>query len=282
VTDSTYRAMLDDVNVVLHPMTNVDGARLAVDRHRVNPNHMVHAARPGALGVDATVGLRDDDPIYPESQARRLIREAWLPDVYLNPHGYPSHEWVQYFAGYSAWVRSRRGGARDWWVPRSWFIPGFSWVDDEDNPDYKKAQFAMLDSMAAAMTGYEEVQEVNQRLYRRYRKYEVQDRDGFTEYFHNGMLVNMRLRGAESIGNGAYSPRITYFSATTEAPDEIARGEWLRIMVEMGVTHTSSMLRYLATGEFDVEREANAFDGVVTRKLFRVKPVLPPGDKEED
>jgi hypothetical protein len=281
VTDSAYKAMLDDVNVVLHPMTNVDGAQLAVDRHRVNPNHMVHAARPGALGVDATVGMRNDDPVYPESQARRLIREAWLPDVYLNPHGYPSHEWVQYFAGYSAWVRSRRGGARDWWVPRSWFIPGFTWVDDEDNPDYKKAQFAMLDSMAAAMTGHAEVDEVNRRLYHRYRKYEVQDREGFTEYFHNGMLVNMRLRGAESIGNGAYSPRITYFSATTEAPDEIARGEWLRIMVEMGVTHTSSMLRYLATGEYDVEREVSAFDGVITRKVFRERPVLPPGEKEE-
>ena len=24
----------------------------------------------------------------------------WLPDIYLNPHGYPSHEWVQQFAGY--------------------------------------------------------------------------------------------------------------------------------------------------------------------------------------
>ena len=282
VTDSTYRAMLNAVNVVLHPMLNVDGARLAVDRHGVNPNHMVHAARPGALGVDASVGMRDDDAIYPESQARRLIREAWLPDVYLNPHGYPSHEWVQYFAGYSAWVRSRRGGARDWWVPRSWFIPGFSWVDDEDNPDYKKAQFAMLDSMAAAMTGHEEVDEVNRRLYDRYRKYEVQDREGFTEYFHNGMLVNMRLRGAESIGDGAYSPRITYFSATTEAPDEIARGEWLRIMVEMGITHTSSMLRYLATGEYDVERETSAFDGAVTRKIFRVRPVLPVGEKDDD
>ena len=31
--------------------------------------------------------------------AKRVWRE-WLPDIYLNPHGYPSHEWVQQFAGY--------------------------------------------------------------------------------------------------------------------------------------------------------------------------------------
>ena len=132
------------------------------------------------------------------------------------------------------------------------------------------------------MTGNAEVDEVNRRLYHRYRKYEVQDREGFTEYFHNGMLVNMRLRGAESIGQGPYSPRITYFSATTEAPDEIARGDWLRIMVEMGVTHTSSMLRYLATGEYEVEREVDVFDGVVNRRVFRVRPVLPPDEPEEE
>ena len=31
--------------------------------------------------------------------ARNVWRD-WLPDIYLNPHGYPSHEWVQQFAGY--------------------------------------------------------------------------------------------------------------------------------------------------------------------------------------
>ena len=282
VTDSTYRAMLDKVNVVLHPVTNPDGAALAYDRQLVNPDHMLHAGRPGALGSDATSGGSSDDPLYPESKARLMIREAWLPDIYLNPHGYPSHEWVQYFAGYSAWARGRRVGPRTWWVPRGWFIPGFSWVEDEENPDYQTAQFAILDSMAAAMTGNPEVDAMNRRLYARYKKYGEQDRDGFTEYFHNGMVVSMRLRGTESIGTGLNSPRITYFSVTTEAPDETARGEWMDVMAQAGLAHTTSVLRYLANGEFEVEREAEAFDEAVIRKVFRVKPVLPPGGKESE
>ncbi|MCJ7630097.1 MAG: M14 family metallopeptidase, partial [Longimicrobiales bacterium] len=263
VTDSSYREMLNKVNVVLHPITNPDGAALAYARQLVNPDHMLHAGRPGALGSDATSGGSTDDPIYPESKAREMIREAWLPDIYLNPHGYPSHEWVQYFAGYSAWARGRRVGPRTWWVPRGWFIPGFSWVEDEENPDYGTAQFAILDSMAAAMTGNQDVDAVNRRVYARYKKYGEQERDGFTEYFHNGMVVSMRLRGTESIGTGLNSPRITYFSITTEAPDETARGIYMDLMGQAGLAHTTSALRYLATGEFKVEREAEAFDAVV-------------------
>ena len=155
-------------------------------------------------------------------------------------------------------------------------------MEDEENPDYQTAQFAILDSMAAAMTGHEEVNAMNQRLYARYKKYGEQDRDGFTEYFHNGMVVSMRLRGNESIGTGLNSPRITYFSVTTEAPDETARGAWMDVMGQAGLAHTLSTLRYLANGEFEVERESEAFDEAVVRKLFRVKPVLPPkGEKEK-
>ena len=124
VTDSAHRAMLDKVNVVLHPIANPDGAALAYERQLVNPNHMLHAGRPGALGSDATSGGGSADPMYPEAKARTMIREAWLPDIYLNPHGYPSHEWVQYFAGYSAWARGRRVGAGPGGCPGAGSFPG--------------------------------------------------------------------------------------------------------------------------------------------------------------
>ena len=281
-TDSAYRATLERVNVVLHPITNPDGARLAVEMQEINPDFMLHAGYLGSLGVDVTSSERDDDPIYPESQARRLLREAWLPDVYVNMHGYPSHEWVQYFAGYSAWVRSRRGGQRSWWTPRGWFIPGMSWVEDEEYPDYQTAQFALLDSVASAITREPLVEAMNRRLYARYRKYGVQDRDEFTEYFHEGMLVNLRLRGQESVGDGLYSPRITYFAATTEAPDETARGDWLELVASAGLAHSTALLRYLAGGRSELEREQDADGWGVTRKVFRVKPVLPATDDADD
>ena len=281
-TDSTYTDLLKKVNVVLHPITNADGARLAVQMQETNPDFMLHAGYLGALGVDIEAGQHLDDPIYPESKVRPRLWETWLPDIYINMHGYPTHEWVQYFAGYSAWVRSRDGGQRDWWSPRGWFIPGFNWVDDDEYEDITTAQFAILDSVAASITGEPAVEEMNQRLYTRYRKYGAQDVENFREYFHNGILVSQALTGQEVSGDGPTNPRIMYFAATTEAPDETARGEWLQLVATAGLAHSSALLRYLAHGENRVERESSEHEGFVTRSVFRKKPVLPVASEETD
>jgi hypothetical protein len=275
-TDSSYRNLLHKVNVVLHPITNPDGARLAWEMQRVNPDFMLHAGYLGALGVDATSGAGSDDPIYPESKVRPELQETWLPDISMNLHGYPSHEWVQLFAGYSAWVRSRTGTQRTWWAPRGWFIPGFSWIDDARYPNIKTAQFAILDSIAAAITSQPDIETMNRRLYARYQKYGKQDVENFREYFHNGILVYSALRGREATGPGPNNPRITYFSLTTEAPDETARGEWLEMVASAGLAHTSALLRYLTTGVNVIERQSTEYQEFVTRSVARKKPVVPP------
>jgi hypothetical protein len=280
VTDPEYRALLRNVNIVLHPVANPDGAQLAWEMQQVNPDFTLHAGYLGALGVDMTAGAGSDDPIYPESQVRPRLMERWLPDAYLNLHGYPSHEWVQHFSGYAAWVRGRTVTSRTWWAPRGWFIPGFSWVDDPDHPEIRKAQFAILDTLAAAVTGVPEVQEMSRRQYARYAKYGRQDVDGFQEHFHEGMLVYMALRGRPATGSGPGNPRINYFSATTEAPDETARGAWLELVATAGLAHTSALARYLAGGENRIEREAEAFDGWVARQMYRIRPVLPPSEAD--
>ena len=109
LTDPAYRDKLNKVNVVIHPITNADGAQLAYDLQKINPTYMLHAGYLGALGVDVTNAQWDADPIYPESGIRPKIWRTWLPDIFLNPHGYPSHEWVQMFSEYAAWVRTRVG-----------------------------------------------------------------------------------------------------------------------------------------------------------------------------
>ncbi len=277
VTDTALAALRKRVNVVLHPITNADGARLAVEMQRTNPDFMLHAGYLGALGVDVTAGGNTPDGLYPESRVRPKLMETWLPDVFVNMHGYPTHEWVQYFAGYSAWVRSRQGAQRSWWAPRGWFIPGYSWVDDPRYPELKVAQFAVLDSLAASITRLPDVEAMNRRLYARYQKYGRQDVENFREYFHNGMLVSLALRGArEATGTGPNNPRISYVNITTEAPDETARGAWLQMVAGAGVAHSTALLRYLAGGTNEVRRESTDYDGFVARSVFRRKPVLPP------
>ena len=74
---------------------------------------MLHAGYLGLARRDV-VTRWDSDPIYPESTIRPKLWRTWLPDIFLNPHGYPSHEWVQLFSEYAAWVRNRVTEARDW------------------------------------------------------------------------------------------------------------------------------------------------------------------------
>jgi Zinc carboxypeptidase len=275
VTDSTYRAMLKKVNVVLHPITNADGARLAYEMQLQNPDFMLHAGYLGALGVDATSGSNSSDPIYPESKARPELQATWLPDIAMNLHGYPSHEWVQLFAGYSAWVRGRTGTQRSWWAPRGWFVPGFNWTEDPAHPEFEKAQYAILDSIAGGIMSRPDVAAMNRRLYARYRKYGRQDVENFRENFRNGILVYESLRGRPLGANGVNSPRVTYFSLTTEAPDETARGDWLELVANAGLAHTTALLRYLAGGQNRIEHETAEYADFVTRSVFRKKPVLP-------
>jgi len=275
VTDPAYKDFLKNVNVVIQPITNPDGVSVACEMQKVNPDFMLHAGYLGALGMNISSASSSPDPRYPEAKVRPRLREMWLPDIYIDMHGYPSHEWVQYFAGYSAWVRNRRGGQRSWWSPRGWFIPGFSWIEDDEYPEIKTAQFAIMDSIAVSITSKPEVNAMNRRLYARYRKYGRQDVENFREYFHNGILVSMALKGREVSGSGVTNPRITYFSITTEAPDETARGDWLKLVCTAGLAHSTALLRYLNDGVNEINCDTEEFDTYVTRSTYRTKPVVP-------
>ena len=93
-------SILRKVNVVLHPVENPDGAAMAYELQKLTPTHMLHAGRYRALGMDVGSQVGRPDPLLPESLVRGQLWAERLPDIDLNPHGYPSHEWVQQFAGY--------------------------------------------------------------------------------------------------------------------------------------------------------------------------------------
>ena len=282
LTDPDYKKYLNKVNVVLHPITNVDGARQAVKDHLLNPTYMGHLGYLGALGVDVTRDQNKKDPRYPEAKVRRVILNSWLPDVYLNMHGYPTHEWVQYFAGYTAWIQSRYRGARsnNYWIPRGFFIPGFSWLKEEDHPEFKKASFALIDSITADVSALPEMRKVDQVMQRRYHKYRSKE-DTYVENYINNVLVYSSLKGIEPRKMRSFehiNPKITYFSAVSEFPDEPAQGSWLQMNVKGGVAFETACLKYLYNGISRVKHDYE--DGFfVRRSEYRKRPVLPPEEK---
>jgi len=278
--DTTYMKHLKNVNLVLYPVANPDGAQMAYEMQQINPDFMLHAGRYGALGTDVRSRNGDRENRYPEAGMVQKLREIWLPDVVLDLHGVPSHEWVQLFAGYSAWVRSRNVGPRSYWLPRGWYITGFSWLEDKEYPELMKAQRAILDTIITAVRAQPDVDAMNQRLYKRYIKYGRQDMENYREYFHNGIQVEARLKPRKVTGSDVTGPKITYFSATTEAADETARGDWMELVCKAGLAHTSAALGYLSGGVNRIDRDAKEYQHGVSRRIFRKRPVLPPGEEE--
>ncbi len=278
-TDPVYKNYLKKVNLVLYPIANPDGAQTAYEMYLLNKDHMLHAGRFGALSADIRAGNTGNSKMYPEAGIITRLKETWLPDIYVDLHGIPSHEWVQYFAGYSGWVNNRYTNQRSYWLPRGWYIPYFTWIENKKYPELKKVSFAILDSIAASITSFPELMRLNDRLYKRYRKYQIQDDENFREHFHKGILVYSSLKGRKSGGSGTSSPLVTYFSIITEAPDETATGEWMNLVCKAGLAHTSALLRYLANGINRLEHRAKEYRDSISRWIFRKKPVLPSGGK---
>ncbi len=272
LTDSTQRAKLDRVNVVIHPFTNADGAQLAFDLYGITPDYLLHAGYLASLGENVTAGSGDDHPVYPEAPIRRRLWETWKPDVFLNPHGYPSHQVVQLFSEYSGLVRRGRVTERNWGLNKGWFMPGFDYVDTPDHPRHKDAAFRLRDYITRGINSNRDVFDLNQRAYARYERYGARfDPEVFRLPMTDSVLIEMPLKGSTG-DDGGFDPAVTIWSGTTEAPDETAHGPWMELVAKAGLSWDQAILDYLADGEHEVKRSGSSFFGGVTLRLERPRP----------
>jgi hypothetical protein len=298
ITDPETRASLKQVNVVLHPITNPDGAELSVQLAEITPNNMLHPGYHGALAADVSVGQTEIDPVYPESRTRRQLLEQWLPDTFLNPHGYPSHEWVQPFSEYSGWVTNRQGAnnGRTWWIPRGWFT-SLTYLRDETHPYSPKIAFEIRDRIVEAERAVPGLLDLETRMNARYERFGQRwQPENMQQPIVNGIRIYMALKGTAggrggaaaggvatapgSGGVGGISPDITWNSGYTEAPDETAHGDYMKLMAAAGLAFDRVHLDYLAKGKLRINRTEREQGGKVTWRVERLRPNLPASESE--
>jgi hypothetical protein len=298
VWDPKAREALKHVNVVIHPITNPDGAQLSVDLAKITPDNMLHPGYHGSLSADVSAGQTETDPVYPESRTRKQLIDAWLPDAFLNPHGYPSHEWVQPFSEYSGWVQSRQGAnnGRAWWIPRGWFT-SMGYLRDETHPYSKSTAFTIRDRIVTAEREVPGLLALEQRMNSRYERFgqRWQPKNMFQPLV-NDIRIYMSLKGAAGRGGGAagagsesgqgtvapgsggvggLSADITWDAAYTEAPDETAHGEYMKLMASAGLAFDWVHLNYLAQGDQRITRSEREAAAGVQFRVERARPVLP-------
>ena len=291
VSDPETRVMLKQVNVVLHPITNPDGAELSVQLAEVTPNNMLHPGYHGSLAADVSMGQGEIDPVYPESRTRRQLLEGWLPDAFLNPHGYPSHEWVQPFSEYSGWVQTRQGAnnGRTWWIPRGWFT-SLGYVRDDQHPYSEKVAYEIRDRIVDAERKVPGLLELEARMNSRYQRFGQRwQPENMQQPIVNGIRIYMALKGAGggrggvapgSGGVGNISPDVTWDSGYTEAPDETAHGDYMKLMASAGLAFDRVHLEYLAKGRLRIRKTEREQGGRVTWRIERLRPNLPVSEKE--
>ncbi|RNB88796.1 zinc carboxypeptidase [Brevibacillus nitrificans] len=109
-------ALLESVNLVIVPLENVDGAALHAEMAKENPCWKLHAARYNACGLEFAKYRFQEGVSFGESRVYPKVWERWAPDIVLDDHGIPSHEWIQPFSGYNSpprfpvsyWIPSAR------------------------------------------------------------------------------------------------------------------------------------------------------------------------------
>src|SRR5262249_36770463 len=84
-----------------------------------------------------------------------------------------------------------------------------------------------------------------------------------------GVLIYKSIKGARANPQAqdfmARNPNVTVWDGSTEAPDETARGDWMKLVANAGLQWDKSVLDYLVQGHHEIERKVDQFWGGVSR-----------------
>jgi len=244
--DPAYREALKKMNFVLQPLENPDGAAAAFEMQKNEPFHSLHAGRYGSLGVD--IGYQAGaKPLLPEAAVRTKLYEKWSPDIFLNLHGYPSHEWVQPFSNYSPYL------FRDYRIPKGWFTY-FKALRLPLYAEQKAAGDALMKLIALELQGDARFAASNKKFYDRYERWAARWAPHMNALeTADGVNIYAKRRGPSE---NRLTPRgqTTFVEQTPEVMDETATGDWLDFLCEQGLAYIRAHVKYLDRTGYEIVR----------------------------
>ncbi|MEZ5317131.1 MAG: M14 family metallopeptidase [Vicinamibacterales bacterium] len=267
-TDPQYERYLRKMNVVIQPVMNPDGAALAYELQKLTPTHCLHAGRYSALGPDVPGQANVPDTLLTEALVLRDVSQRWVADVSLNPHGYPSHEWVHQFANYNP------KGFRSYWIPRGWYTTARA-VEDPRLKVYGDTVEAMLGYISREVSRDPEVKATNLRIYDRYNRWTTrwQPHVYDLEIHDDTAIYHRRTGSGVSVASPQSAVRPTAFSGSTEAMDETAQGPWLDLVTRMGFGYLMASVHFLDEAEYALYRMEGESGASVRIAVLRPRPV---------
>jgi hypothetical protein len=271
LTDKKYREIPSKINLVIVPMENVDGAAIHDELQKDNPNWKLHVARFNAIGKEFYYEHFKPDTMHTEANGLTRLFRKFLPDIIVDNHGVPSHEWEQQFSGYTS--PSYKG----FWLPRS-LLYGYFWtVTDEAYKSNYAVNKKMEDVIADSIAQDKEITLWNKEWARQFEKFAHgwMPRLFPANYYKD--MINYWIPFAFDPAHRYPSirfPWITTVAYTSEVADETAQGKYLYLCARAHLVHDLATLEMMAGSKCIYINKWNVSSGNIEVAQIRQRPVL--------
>ncbi|MCS0824612.1 M14 family metallopeptidase [Cytobacillus firmus] len=264
IADNRLGDWLKDINLVILPLANPDGYELVTKLTEEHPEWKHHSARYNAVGLEYSF-VRFQKTVFGEANIYPEVLRRWAPDVIVDDHGIPAHEWVQPFAGYNSPPR----------FPVSYFLPsariyGIGRLSSGDNRDLHAANLeAIVGRISQYITGTK-IEKENKYWQERFKKYgnqwlpdvfPIEEAPGISFYRKGDVAPSY-----STIGISRYPDWIAA-EVISEAADEVVYGEVLDSCIEAHIILDLAILDVLLKTGIEVKRNGLLYERMRPIKL---------------
>ena len=268
--DEKYRSYLDKLNIVMIPFENVDGGYIHYELQKDNPEWQLHIARFNSVGKEFARDYFKEDSKYTESRALTKLWYKWLPDILVDNHGVPKHEWDQQFSGYtSPWFKG-------FWLPRALFYGYFWYLDSEKYPDNRILSEALQDVVSDQINADKEIEGWNLDWQNRFEKYAHQWMPKLfpANYYKDLIYYWIPYQPDPNAWHVSHRyPWITALDWTTEVSDETAQGEYLDLCSRTHNISDIATIDMMANAKYKFREDVIKKDNQIVLKNVRIRPI---------
>jgi hypothetical protein len=227
--------LLRRANVVAIPMENMDGVATFEAIAAQGRDHKLHAARYNAVGAEFYADYFKSPPRFSEAEVKPLLWRRWLPELMVDLHGVPGHEWDQPFAGYAP------ARFEQYWIPSTFVYVILPFLEEE-HPLHPAAH-RLLTAMRQALGLQEAIIRSNRRLAGRYRRYARGPEPDIFPAADDDILIALPPLGRTRDVNFARRyPHVTQSEIVVEVPDEGSDGPALQLCAQAHYTIQEALL----------------------------------------
>lgn len=270
LTEDQYKDLTKKMNLVIVPMENVDGAAIHYDLQKEHPYWTFHVARFNSIGKEFCYEYYQDDALNTEAMTTTRIVEKFVPDIMVDNHGVPAHEWEQQFSGYTS------PAYKGFWLPRSLLYGYFWYAKEEAFEDNLSVSKKMEDVIADKIGEDAEMRSWNREWSAQFEKYAHAWMPLLFPADYYKEMINYWVPYETNPKNfyvAAKYPWITTVSYTSEVADETAQGEYLNLCARAHVAHDEATIRMIMQAEHFHTYAFKCQDNTVFAEYFRQRPM---------